>query len=145
MHEVPMANNTKLFRQMTLVSYFCLLIWMPIWSLWLSANNKLSVGFVLLVYVLPLLLPIRGLVSGKPYTHAWTNFIVMFYLIHGLTSIYAVADEWFFALVELILATALFIGCSFYARLRGRELGLGIPKLKQEMADEKAYFESDTK
>lgn len=140
-----MSSKTKNFRVLTLICYFGLLAWLPIWLLFLSSENLLSTGFILLIYITPLLLPFRGIIEGKPYTHAWTNFVVMFYLMHGLTSIYAVSEEWFYALVELVLATGLFVGCSFYARLRGRELGLGLPKLKEEMAEEKAHFEADTK
>ena len=48
---------------------------------------------------------------------------------------------------ELVLKQGrygLFIGCSMYARLRGRELGLGLRKLKDELADEKRAFESSS-
>ncbi|MGB2427183.1 MAG: DUF2069 domain-containing protein, partial [Alteromonas sp.] len=50
--------------------------------------------FVVLIYVMPLIFPMHGILVGKPYTHAWANFIVMFYLIHGLTIIYAEPHEW---------------------------------------------------
>ena len=74
-----------------------------------------------------------GLIKGKPYTHAWANFIIMFYFLHGFTAIYTHQHEWFYALVEILLATTMFIGCCFYARYRGRELGLGLKKLKSEV------------
>jgi uncharacterized membrane protein len=90
---------------------------------------------------MPILLPIRGLLSGKPYTHAWANFIIMYYLIHGLTAVYAVEGERLYALIEILLCCSLFTGCSAYARLRGRELGLGIRKLKDELLEEKEAFE----
>jgi uncharacterized membrane protein len=88
-----------------------------------------------------LLFPLRGLLAGKAYTHAWANFIVMIYLLHGLTAIYALSDERLYALIEIVLASAMFVGCSVYARLRGRELGTGLKKLKDVMAEEKARFE----
>jgi uncharacterized membrane protein len=91
---------------------------------------------------MPILLPAKGLIQGKPYTHAWANFIIMYYLLHGLTAVYAVEGERLYALVEIILCTLLFTGCSFYARVRGRELGLGIRKLKEELLEEKQAFES---
>jgi hypothetical protein len=43
--------------------------------------------------------------------------------------------------VELLLASAMFVGCSTFARLRGQELGTGLPKLKTVMEDEKNLFE----
>ena len=140
-----MAKNTRFFRSLTLLSYFGLLIWLPCWYFILSDDDKLTPLFIGLILIAPLLLPIKGLLKGSPYTHAWTNFIVMFYLMHGLTSLYTAPSEWLYALIELVFATALFIGCSFYARLRGKELGMGIKKLKHEMAEEKAFFESEAK
>jgi hypothetical protein len=49
-------------------------------------------------------------------------------MLHGLTLLY-VTDEYFiFALVEVLLLGSLLIGFPFYARIRGRELGLGLKK-----------------
>lgn len=136
-----MSDKTRFFRNLSLFSYITLLIWMLIWELFLIEQQANSRVFTLLLYIVPLMLPGWGIIKGKPYTHAWANFIVMFYLLHALTSLYVLDDQWWYALIELILAIGLFIGCSFYARLRGKELGLGIKKLKLEMAEEKARFE----
>ncbi|UAA40336.1 DUF2069 domain-containing protein [Paraneptunicella aestuarii] len=127
-----MSDKTKLFRAIALFGYFGLLIWMVLWHFVLIPDSPYSVLFRVLFWIVPLLLPLKGMIQGKPYTHAWANFIVMFYLLHGLTAIYSNADEWVYALIEILLATAMFIGCSFYARFRGRELGLGLKKLKTE-------------
>ena len=54
---------------------------------------------------------------------------------------YAVPDERWYAVVEIILCTGMFVGCSAFARKRGHELGLGLKKLKEEMQEEKARFE----
>jgi uncharacterized membrane protein len=35
-------------------------------------------------------------------------------------------------LIELLLASLMFIGCTYYARNRGQELGLKIPRLKDD-------------
>lgn len=106
----------------------------------MTQTSTQSVLFTVLFWVVPLILPARGIFKGTPYTHAWANFIVMIYLLHGLTAIYAVSSEWLYALLEIVFATMMFIGCSFYARMRGKELGLGIKKLKDEMAEEKSRF-----
>ena len=136
-----MSISTLMFRRLALYSYFLLLAWLVIWHFVLPVDVEHSALFIRVVLIVLLLLPMHGLIKGKPYTHAWANFIVMIYLIHGLTSIYALPDERMYALIEIILATGMFIGCSAYARKRGRELGLGIKKLKVEMAEEKARFE----
>ncbi|MEP4888727.1 MAG: DUF2069 domain-containing protein [Aliiglaciecola sp.] len=139
-----MKIPTSIYRKLALVSYLLLLVWVPVWHLFLATPTGRSEQFEIfltIAWTIPLLFPMAGILKGKPYTHAWANFIVMFYIIHGLTSFYAVADERYYALIEIVLSFAMFIGCSFYARLRGKELGLSIPKLKDEMAKEKASFE----
>ncbi|MGS2719947.1 DUF2069 domain-containing protein [Paraglaciecola aestuariivivens] len=136
-----MTFNTVFFKKLSLVSYVLLILWLLVWHFLLTPDKPTSTLFTLLFWVLPILLPIKGLFQGKPYTYAWTNFIVMYYLLHGLTAVYAVEGERLFALVEIILCCMLFTGCSFYARLRGRELGLGVGKLKDELLAEKQAFE----
>ena len=137
-----MKLTTQFYQRLALSSYFLLLAWLLIWHFLLTPDKSTSTLFTLLFWVLPILLPMRGLLQGKPYTYAWTNFIVMYYLLHGLTAVYAVEGERIYALIEIILCCGLFTGCSYFARLRGRELGLGIRKLKEELQEEKQAFES---
>lgn len=133
--------TTQFFHRLARFGYFGLLIWMPLWLFVLTNEVKTSALFNVLFWIVPLLFPLKGIIKNQPYTYAWANFIVMIYLMHGLTSIYAVSNEWFYALIELIFATSMFVGCSFYARMRGKELGLGLKKLKDVMAEEKTRFE----
>lgn len=126
-----MNPQTRFFRVLALCSYLTLLAFSILWHFVLTTEGQYSWLFLFLMWVLPLLLPLTGLIKGKPYTHAWANFILMFYLLHGLTGVYALEQEYWYAAIEVVLATLAFIGCSFFARLRGRELGLGLKKAKQ--------------
>ncbi len=137
-----MSSKTRTFRYLALVSHLLLLAWVTIWQFSLVEERVYSTTFIALIYILPLLLPLRGIVAGKPYTHAWANFIVLFYIIHGFTAGYAAPDELLYAVIELVLATGMFVGCSAYARMRGRELGVGLKKLKDVMQEEKDHFEN---
>ncbi|WP_166423836.1 DUF2069 domain-containing protein [Paraglaciecola sp. 20A4] len=137
-----MTLNTQFYKRLALSSYFLLVAWLVIWHFVLTIDKNTSTTFTVLFWIIPILLPIRGLLAGKPYTYAWTNFIVMYYLLHGLTAVYAVEGERIYAAIEILLCVGLFSGCSFYARLRGRELGTGIRKLKEELLEEKQAFES---
>lgn len=136
-----MSKQTLIYRRLALISYFSLLLWLTIWHFILPINTEYSPLVIRIFWIVLLLLPSRGLIAGKPYTHAWANFIVMIFLLHGFTCIYALSDERWYALIEILLAAAMFVGCSVYARLRGRELGQGLKKLKDVMAEEKARFE----
>lgn len=134
-------STTQFYRKLALFGYFGLLVWVPLWHFVLAEGIATSALFTFLLWIVPLLLPMRGLIKGTPYTYAWANFIVLLYFLHGLTAVYAVSDEWLYAIIELIFATCMFTGCVFYARLRGKELGTRLKSLKEVMAEEKRKFE----
>ncbi len=134
---------TKRFQTIALIGYFGLLILMPLWLFVLSPRENHSLGFIFTLYIAPLLLPLYGIIRDKPYTYAWANFVVIIYFMHGFTLLWISPDELLFVLLELVFASCMFIGCTYYARYRGQELGLKIRKLKDELAQEKASFEND--
>lgn len=127
-----MSPKTRFFRQLALIFYLSLLLWVLLWHFLLGADEGYSVLFITLMWVVPLLFPLPGILRARPYTHAWANFVLMFYLLHGLTAVYALENERLYAAIEILLASLAFAGCSFFARFRGRELGLG---LKKKQAD----------
>lgn len=142
MTAVLMSEKVKRYRYLALVSHVLLLVWMSVWYLALDTKADYSLVFILLVYIVPLLLPLWGIIKAKPYTHAWACFIILFYFLHAITVMYAEPDYLLHASLELVLATAMFTGCMMYARLRGQELGSNLPKLSKVMEDEKAHFEN---
>lgn len=137
----PMAPKTRFYRKLALFSHLSLIAWMAIWYFVLGSKFEYSAVFVLLVYIVPLLFPLHGVVSGKPYTHAWACFIVLYYFLHAITVLYAEPEFRWHAGLELALATSMFIGCSMFARLRGVEMGTSLKKLSVVMKEEKEYFE----
>jgi len=105
-------------------------------------SNPLAKAFI---WIFPLLLPAYGLIKGKPYTAAWSNFIVMIYYMHSLTIMYTDPDERYLAILEFVLANCMLFGNGIYARMQGKELGLGLDKLKVVMAEEKEREEAHRK
>ena len=118
-------------RKIALFGYFSLLIFMPLWLLVLSPSASLSTSTTLILFTLPLLFPLKGLIQGNPYTYAWANFIVLIYFLHGLTTLWVLPSDMLWAILELIFASSMFLGCSYYAKYKGQELGLSIRKNKQ--------------
>ncbi|KZN30379.1 membrane protein [Pseudoalteromonas luteoviolacea S2607] len=143
MSQIPKQPTTKLFYKLALFGYVGLLILMPVWLFLISPREGHSIGFMFVVYILPLLLPLRGIIKDKPYTFAWANFIVLIYFIHGFTLLWISSSELVWVLLELLFSTCMFIGCTYYARHRGQELGLKIRKLKEDLADEKSAHENE--
>ena len=129
------------FQRLAIFGYVGLLLLMPIWMYMVPTQPESVSLMSLFVPILPLLLPLRGIVKDNTYTYAWANFIVMLYFIHGLTMLWVAPDELVWVLLELLFASSMFIGCTYYARHRGQEQGLKIRKLKEELAEEKAANE----
>lgn len=129
------------FQRAALFGYVGLLVLIPLWMYFVPPLNGNASLVSLFLPIIPLLLPLRGIIKDNTYTYAWANFIVMLYFIHGLTMLWAATAELIWVLLELVFASAMFIGCTYYARHRGQELGLKIRKLKEELAEEKAANE----
>ena len=132
---------TVKFQRIALIGFIGLLILMPLWMYFVPPQEGPLDVMSLFVPIIPLLLPLRGIIKDNTYTYAWANFVVMLYFIHGLTMIWVAPDELIWVLLELLFASFMFIGCTYYARHRGQELGLKIRKLKEDLADEKAANE----
>lgn len=125
--------KTQSYKKLALIGYFGLLIFMPLWLVVLSPSS-LGIPLALVLFVLPLLFPLKGLLAGNPYTYAWSNFIVMLYFLHSLTTLWVSADERIWAAIELVFASLMFFGGTYYAKYRGQELGLSIRKPKKDKA-----------
>jgi uncharacterized membrane protein len=104
---------------------------MPLWLLVLSPSESLSTSTTLILFTLPLLFPLKGLLLGNPFTYAWSNFIVLIYFLHSLTTLWVLPNDMLWAILELIFASTMFLGCSYYAKYRGQELGVSIRKKKE--------------
>lgn len=126
--------STAMLKKICLTSYFLLLVFMPLWLIVLVPSQGLSPALVLVMFTLPLLFPAKGLVQGNPYTYAWSNFILMIYFLHSLTTIWVLPEEWIFASIEFVLTTIMFLSGTYYAKYRGQELGLSIRKKKDSSA-----------
>ncbi|MFT6901942.1 MAG: putative membrane protein [Colwellia sp.] len=124
--------STPTLKKITLGGYFSLLFFMPLWLLYLNPSQGLSPILSLCLFTVPLLFPLKGLLAGNPYTYAWSSFVVMIYFLHSLTTLWVSPEDLIWASLELIFATTMFIGGSYYAKYRGQELGLSIRKEKDK-------------
>lgn len=123
--------TTQSLKTITLVSYFSLLLFMPLWLIFLSPSQGLSPILSLCMFTVPLLFPMRGLLKGNPYTFAWSNFVLMIYFLHSLTTLVVSEEDRLWAIIELALTSIMFLSASYYAKYRGQELGLSIRKKKE--------------
>ncbi|WP_330147114.1 DUF2069 domain-containing protein [Shewanella oncorhynchi] len=124
-----MTSNTLFI--LSRLGYFALVLLLGGWFVGQGISGEYTLLFSLL-WIVPLLLPAKGVFQGNPYTYAWASFILCLYMLHGLTLLYLTNDAFAFALIEVLLIGVLLIAFPFYARIRGRELGLGLKKKSKE-------------
>ena len=87
------------------------------WELWLAPLRP--GGSWLALKVLPLCIPLAGLLKNRLYTYRWVSLLVWPYFIEGVVR--ASGDRapgnWL-ALLEVLLCLALFVACVWHVRLR---------------------------
>jgi uncharacterized membrane protein len=78
---------------------------------------RLATGSVLpLLWLVPLLLPLPGLIRGRRYTYAWSTLLVIGYIALALTEIVAAPAGRLLTATILLVAFALFIALVMYLR-----------------------------
>ncbi|WP_064602325.1 DUF2069 domain-containing protein [Photobacterium sp. J15] len=140
----PMSKSTQNLRYFALTANLSLILWVGLWQSTISPHPHLNNFILAGVWILPMLLPLKGILQGRPYTHAWANFILMLYFLHALTILWVDDGERLLAMVELGLASSAFVANILFARNRGRELGNKLKKLSQVEKEERAAHEEKT-
>jgi uncharacterized membrane protein len=89
------------------------------WELWLAPLRPGGSWWA--IKVLPLCLPLAGLLKHRMYTYRWVSLLVWLYFTEGVVR--AWGDKWpsnGLALLQVILCTSLFVACALHVRIRIR-------------------------
>lgn len=127
--EAPSESMLKAHK-VTLMGYWALVILIPVWNLWWYPSSQYSNKTMTILWLIPLMFPMFGLIKGKAYTHAWSGFIAVIYICHGLASLITSINEIIPIMLEIIFASMFLGGGMIFARWRGVQLGLQLPKKK---------------
>ena len=114
---VPRAVETT--RWLAVASLLALIVLGLAWELWLAPLRP--GGSLWAVKVLPLCLPLAGLLKRRMYTYRWTSLLVWFYFLEGVvraTSERGPAVP--LAVLEVVLSLLLFAACALHVRIRLR-------------------------
>ncbi len=103
-------------HRLVLASYFALLLLTVVWHTWLFPSVYFPVSLVLIVTALPLLLPLRGLLHGRPRSHIWAALLSLLYFTHGVGEAFASPQQRWLGLLEILLSLTLVLSASFYVR-----------------------------
>lgn len=112
-------TNIRYARWLTLIGYFTLLIGIYAWHLVINKTEHHLISLILVVQLGPLMFPLRGLLHGRIYTHAWSIYLAIFYFIIGVW--YSSAPQTLmFGLYVVFTSLLFFLGAVLYTRLSAR-------------------------
>ena len=87
------------------------------WELWLAPIRP--GGSWLALKVLPLCIPLAGLLKNRMYTYRWVSLLVWLYFTEGVVRAWGdpAPGRWL-ALLQVLLCVSLFVACALHVRLR---------------------------
>lgn len=105
-------HSTRILHLGACISLIALIALCVAWELWLAPLK--TGGSMLVLKVLPLLIPLFGILRGKRYTFQWASMLILFYFTegtvrawseHGLSATLAALE---------ITLSLIFFGCAIY-------------------------------
>lgn len=110
-------KHVQLTRLLAVGSLLGLIVLGLAWELWLAPLRP--GGSLLALKVLPLCLPLAGLLKNRMFTYRWVSLFVWLYFIEGVVRAYGdKAPSNYLAMVEVLLCVVLFAACALHVRQR---------------------------
>ena len=106
----------QFWQAVALSGYFGLFGLLLLWFAWLEPPGRFPIALALILWVGPLLFPVRGLLHGRLYTHAWTSFLALFYFAFGVFHAAGPMARPWLAWLEIVFSALLFGGTILYVR-----------------------------
>ena len=113
-------------RLLAVASLLGLIVLGLAWELWLAPIRP--GGSWLALKVLPLCIPLAGLLKNRMYTYRWVSLLVWVYFTEGVVRAWSdrAPGAWL-ALLEVLLCLLLFAACALHVRLRLRRVVAAAP------------------
>ena len=115
--------HVALTRRLAVGSLVGLIVLGLAWELWLAPVKP--GGSLLALKVLPLCIPLAGLLKNRMYTYRWVSLLVWLYFTEGVVR--ATSDRApssYFAMAEVLLCLVLFVATALHVRLRFKHAAL---------------------
>jgi uncharacterized membrane protein len=108
-------NAVEGTRAVAVASLLGLIVLGLAWELWLAPTGRGTLA----LKVLPLAIPLAGLLKRRLYTYRWVSLLVWLYFAEGVVR--ATSDRGLgapLAVIEIVLCLALFAACAVHVRWR---------------------------
>jgi uncharacterized membrane protein len=110
----PLVSATRFLAVGSLIGLILLGL---AWELFLAPLRP--GGSSLALKVLPLCIPLAGLLKNRMYTYRWVSLLVWVYFTEGAVRAYSDKPPGnYLAMVEVFLCLTLFVACALHVRLR---------------------------
>ena len=117
-------NQIDAIRWTAAASLFGLIVLGVLWEMVLAPIRP--GGSLLALKVLPLILPLAGVMKNRMYTYRWLSLLVWLYFTEGVVRAWSdKPPSNYLAMIEVVLCLVLFTACALHVRIRFK----GIPKL----------------
>ncbi|MBL0943520.1 MAG: DUF2069 domain-containing protein [Hydrogenophaga sp.] len=117
------ATRVAFTRRLAVASLVGLIAVGLAWELWLAPLREGGSWWA--IKVLPLALPLAGLLKNRMYTYRWVSLLVWLYFTEGVVR--ATSGEsglsTLMAVLQTLLCITLFVACALHVRLRLRAAG----------------------
>jgi len=111
------ATKIDMTRWLALGSLIGLITLGLAWELWLAPIR--AGGSLLALKVLPLCLPLAGILKNRMYTYRWVSLLVWLYFTEGAVRAWSDrAPGNYLAMAEVLLCLLLFTACALHVRVR---------------------------
>ena len=115
----PQETRVNLTRLLAVGSVVGLIVLGLAWELFLAPIKP--GGSLLALKVLPLCIPLAGLLKNRMYTYRWVSLLVWIYFTEGAVRAWSDRPPGnYLAMLEVLLCLVLFVACSLHVRLRFR-------------------------
>ena len=113
------ANQIEMTRWLALGSLIGLIVLGLAWEMWLAPIRP--GGSLLALKVLPLCIPLAGIMKNRMYTYRWVSLLVWLYFTEGAVRAYSdKVPGNYLAMIEVVLCLLLFTACALHVRIRLR-------------------------
>ena len=128
-------QSINLTRQLAIGSLLGLIVLGLLWELWLAPIRP--GGSLLALKVLPLCIPLAGILKNKLYTYRWVSLMVWLYFTEGVVRAWSdrPPSNWL-AMIEVALCLSLFVACALHVKLRFK--GLPVQETVQDPSEDPA-------
>ena len=112
-----LPSHVSRTRLLAVLSLTGLIVLGLVWELWLAPLRP--GGTLLALKVVPLCIPLAGLLKNRMYTYRWVSLFIWLYFTEGVVRAWGdAAPSCYFAFAEVVLCIVLFIACALHVRLR---------------------------